>query len=261
MQVQDEQSQDEIIQALQRQVDELTTANMLLREQLARKEQFAAMIAHELRGPLTPIISYAQMIARPSQRSETIKRGTSVIISQARRLARLTSDLLDSAYVSSGQFTLMRELCDVVALAREVVEQLRPLAPYHTFVTDAPDVPVTGNWDVGRLQQALGNLLDNAIKYSADGTTISVRIRQSIDAVRISVHNQGTSIPSADIAQLFRPYGRLQATSTLQGSGLGLYITKCIVEAHGGVLRLEPHTEGSEQGTTFTFDLPIVASS
>lgn len=263
MQVQDEQLQDEIIRSLQRQVDELTTANLLLREQLASKEQFAAMIAHELRGPLTPIISYAQMIARPGQRSETIKRGTSVIISQARRLARLISDLLDSTYVSSGRFTLMRELCDVVALAREVVEQLRPLAPYHTFVTDAPEVPVMGNWDVDRLQQALGNLLDNAIKYSADGTTITVRIRQSIDAVRIIVHNQGASIPSADIAQLFRPYGRLQATSTRQGSGLGLYITKCIVEAHGGVLRLEPHTEesGSEQGTTFSFELPIVASS
>ncbi|HET8852063.1 MAG TPA: histidine kinase dimerization/phospho-acceptor domain-containing protein, partial [Ktedonobacteraceae bacterium] len=92
MQVQDEQSQDEIIRALQRKVDELTTASLLLQEQLERKEQFVAMIAHELRGPLTPIISYAQIIARPSQRSEIIKRGTSIIISQARRLARLISD-------------------------------------------------------------------------------------------------------------------------------------------------------------------------
>ena len=259
MQVQDEQSQDEIIRALQRKVDELTAANLLLQEQLERKEQFVAMIAHELRGPLTPIISYAQIIARPGQRSEIIKRGTSIIISQARRLARLISDLLDSSHVSSGQFTLLREMCDVVALAREVVEQLRPLAPYHTFVTDTPTTPIMGNWDAGRLQQALGNLLDNAIKYSADATTITVRIWHAGNAVHISVHNQGTSIPSADIVQLFRPYGRLQATSALRGSGLGLYITKCIVDAHGGILRLEPHTEDSqsEQGTTFTFDLPI----
>jgi len=256
MQVQDEQ--DEIIRALQRQVDELTTANLLLQEQLARKERFTAMIAHELRGPLTPIISYAQMISRPDQRSETIKRRTGIIISQAKRLARLTSDLLDSTHISTGQFTLIREQCDVVALAQEVVEQLRPLAPYHTFITDVPDIPLIGNWDAGRLQQALGNLLDNAIKYSNEGTTITVRIWHASNSVHISVHNQGTSIPSVDIAQLFRPYVRLQPTSARRGSGLGLHITKCIIEAHGGTLRLEPHTEEgqNEQGTTFTFALP-----
>jgi signal transduction histidine kinase len=258
MQVQDEQTQDDFIRALQRQVDELTTANMLLQEQLARKEQFTAMIAHELRGPLTPIISYAQMISRPDQRSEAIKRGTGIIISQAKRLTRLTSDLLDSTHISTGQFTLIREQCDVVTLAQEIVEQLRPLAPYHTFIMQAPDTPLIGNWDAGRLQQALGNLLDNAIKYSADGTTITVRIWYTTNTIHISVHNQGTSIPSAEIAQLFRPYVRLQPTSTRRGSGLGLHITKCIVEAHGGTLRLEPHTDESqsEQGTTFTFELP-----
>jgi len=79
MQVQRQQSQDEIIEALQRQVDELTEANFLLEDQLARKEQFIAMVAHELRGPLTPIISYAQMVARPTQRPETIQRGSKVI--------------------------------------------------------------------------------------------------------------------------------------------------------------------------------------
>src|SRR5207249_6709616 len=72
----------------------------------------------------------------------------------------------------------------------------------------------------------------------------------------ISVHNQGTSIHSADIGQLFRPYVRLQPTGSHQGSGLGLYITKCIVEAHGGRLRLEPHT-GEGQGTTVSFELPL----
>ena len=134
MQVQREQSQEEVIEALQRQVDELTEANFILKDQLARKEQFIAMIAHELRGPLTPIISYAQMAARPTQRPETIQRGTKVIISQARRLSRLVNDLLDSSRLSSGQFTLVREACDIAALAKEVVEELRPVAPYHTLV-------------------------------------------------------------------------------------------------------------------------------
>src|SRR5713101_3793962 len=104
MQVQHEKSQDEVIQDLQRQVDELTAANLLLQEQLARKEQFTAMIAHELRGPLSPIINYAQMVARPTQRPETIQRGMKVIIGQARRLVRLVNDLLDASRLTSGQF-------------------------------------------------------------------------------------------------------------------------------------------------------------
>jgi signal transduction histidine kinase len=259
MQVQDERSQDEIIRSLQRQVDDLTAANALLQEELAKKEQFTAVIAHELRGPLTPIISYAQMIARPNQRQEKIQRGTSIIISQARRLVRLVSDLLDTSHLSSGRFALVRKKCDLMALVRQVVDELRPLAPYHNFVAELPGTPLVGRWDSGRLQQALGNLLDNAIKYSGDGTTITVRAWQAGNVAHVSVHNKGVSIPLSDIGQLFQPYGRLQAANKQEGSGLGLYITKSIVEAHGGTLRLEPHAEGgkAEQGTMFSFDLPL----
>jgi signal transduction histidine kinase len=256
VQVQHEQSQDEVIKALQRQVEELTAANVRLQEQLARTEQFTAMIAHEIRGPLTPIINYAQIVARPNQSRETIARGTNIIISQSQRLVRLVSDLLDSSRLSSGQFTLSCNRCDAVMLVKEVVEQLRPIAPYHHFAIEAPDTPIIGNWDYGRLQQALGNLLDNAIKYSAEGTTIRVRAWQTPGKGHISVHNAGVRIPTAELGQLFRPYGRLQATSSQKGTGLGLYITKSIVEAHGGELRLERPTEAN-QGSTFSFDLPI----
>ena len=255
--MQHEQSQNDVIKALQHQVDELTAANLLLKELLERKEQFAAMIAHELRSPLTPIINYAQIIARPNQRRETIERGTNIIISQAWRLTRLVSDLLDSSRLSSGQFTLSCEICDAVKLVKEVVEQLRPIAPYHQFAIEVPATPTIGKWDYGRLQQALGNLLDNAIKYSDEETTITTRVWQTPENVHISVHNQGAGIPLRDIDQLFRPYGRLQSSGTQRGYGLGLYIAKSIVEAHGGELRLEQPAQGSE-GTTFTFDLPLL---
>jgi len=257
MQVEQEQSQDKVIAALRHQVDELTENNLLLKEQVARKEQFTAMIAHELRSPLTPIINYAQIVARPNQRRETIERGTNIIVSQAWRLSRLVSDLLDSSRLSSGQFTLSCGPCDAVKLVKEVVEQLRPVAPYHKFAIDVPDTPMIGNWDCGRLQQALGNLLDNAIKYSPEESTITVRTWRISDKVCISVHNEGESVPFADIDQLFRPYSRLPGTSSRQkGSGLGLYIAKSIVEAHGGELQLERPAE-EKQGTTFTFDLPL----
>ncbi len=266
MQVKGEKSQEEIIQALQHKIDELTAANHSLQDQLASKEQFTAMIAHELRGPLTPIINYAQMLTRNVQaakdgsarpmRSETVQRNTNIIISQARRLSRLVSDLLDASRLTSGQFTLWCECCDLVDLATEMVEHVRPVAPYHKLVVEAPDAPLRGNWDGGRLQQAIGNLLDNAIKYSDEDTVITVRVWATNDAAHVSVHNQGASIPSAEVGRLFRPYTRLQATNGREGSGLGLYITKSIIEAHGGELCLM--SSGEEQrGTTFSIGLPL----
>jgi len=252
-----EKSPDELIAALKQQVDELTESKLHLQEQLARKEQFTAMIAHELRSPLTPIINYAHIVARPNQKRETIERGTNIIISQAWRLSRLVSDLLDSSRLTSGKFTLACSSCDVVKLVKESVEQLRPIAPYHKFVVDVPDSPMIGNWDYGRLQQALGNLIDNAIKYSLEDSTITIRAWLIPGKVCISVHNEGQSIPLADVDQLFRPYSRLASDPRQKGSGLGLYIAKSIVAAHGGNLQLEPVTD-EEQGTTFSFDLPRV---
>jgi signal transduction histidine kinase len=259
MQVQGKQSEDEAIQELQCQIQALQQANLALQEQLASREQYAAMIAHELRGPLTPIINYAQLMARPSQGPESIQRGSAIIVSQAHRLVRIVNDLLDASRISAGQFSLVRQPCDIVALTQELIDQIRPVAPYHTFIADVPEAAVSGNWDSMRLQQALGNLLDNAVKYSDEHTTITISLNVTVDAVHISVHNDGVSIPSTEVGQLFRPYARLQSasTGTQRGSGLGLYITKCIIEAHGGSLRLEPRSSEELQGTTFSFDLPL----
>ena len=268
MQVKQKKSQEKIIQELQRQVDELTANNLLLQDQLAHKEQFIAMIAHELRNPLSPIINYAQMISRhvcapnaDSTRNETLQRHTNIIIGQARRLTRLVNDLLDVSRLNAAQFTLQREECDLCALVKETVDQLRPVAPYHTLDINAPDTPIIGQWDTGRLQQALGNLLDNAIKYSDERTTITVCVWTTPQTAHVSVHNQGVSIPSADTQLLFRPYTRLQGASGRQGSGLGLFITKSIIEAHGGTLQLEPDKEEPDidrlPGTTFSFNLPL----
>lgn len=268
MPVKQEESQEETIQALQSRLDEITASNLLLQDQLARKEQFTAMIAHELRGPLSPIINYAQMLSRNTRiaapntsQNETTQRYVNIIISQAWRLTRLTNDLRDASRLTSGQFTLIREACDIVTLAKEMVEQLRPVAPYHSLVANVPSEPVIGNWDAERLQQVLGNLLDNATKYSDEHTTITVRIWTTSEMAHASVHNEGTSIPSSDIEMLFRPYTRLQGSTGRQGSGLGLYIAKSIIEAHGGTLRVEPDTaEASSNklhGTTFSFDLPL----
>jgi Signal transduction histidine kinase len=267
-------------QELQKQIEELKAENFQLHEQLARKEQFTAMIAHDLRGPLSPIINYAQMIARyarPPQegkepnaqqvirKNSAIQRNTDIIISQAQRMSRLVNDLLDTSHIATGTFHLHFEECDIVKLVKVMVEQLRPVAPYHKLVVVAPRKAIRGNWDAGRLQQALGNLLDNAIKYSDENTTVTVTVtkEKKQDIVSVSVHNQGTTIPSNEVGLLFRPYSRLQNASGHKGSGLGLYITRSIIEAHKGVLRFENivDNESSDhhEGTTFTFELPLSA--
>jgi signal transduction histidine kinase len=259
--------QGKTIKELQQQLEDLKAENLLLKDQLTHKEQFTAMIAHDLRGPLAPIINYAQMLARQvsgqadneqqvAKKNAALRRNTSIIVSQAKRMSRLVNDLLDTSHLSAGTFTLLREECDIVEIVREMLEQLRPVAPYHTLVVAAPTQPLKGNWDAGRLQQAIGNLLDNAIKYSDENTTITVTIAQIEKSAHISIHNQGTSIPPKNISQLFHPYTRLPEARTRPGSGLGLFITKSIIEAHGGTLRLEPSTEDTG-GTTFTFDLPL----
>ncbi len=261
MQLQDKDVREDVIRDLQGQVSELAAARLLLEEEvaqlkaeLAQKERFAAMIAHELRSPLTPIINYAQIIARPNQRRESIERGSQIIVSQAWRLARLAKDLLDVSRLSSGQFALKCQGCDIAKIIKEIVEQARPVAPFHNFAVDVTAEPLIGNWDGDRLQQAVGNLVDNAIKYSDDETTITIKAWRAEEATRVSVHNAGTGIPRAQIDQLFRPFSRLQTAMPQDGTGLGLYITKSIIEAHGGELRLEELPEG--RGTTFSFDLP-----
>jgi signal transduction histidine kinase len=266
------QSLERTIQELQRQINDLRTENYLLHEQIARKEQFTDMIAHDLRGPLTPILNYALMLARQihspadseitiGKKNAAIQRQASIIVSQAHRMSRQVNDLRDMSHLSSNQFSLICKQCDIVALVKEMVEQIRPVAPHHTIILKTAEQSLIGNWDAGRLQQALGNLLDNAIKYSDGGTTITVTVSQVDDHVCVSVNNQGISIPATDIGLLFRPYTRLTNGQHQQGSGLGLFISKSIIEAHGGSLRLEPKNEESSlehiQGTTFTFELPL----
>jgi len=142
----------------------------------------------------------------------------------------------------------------VIKAVKDLVEQVKPVAPFHKFKLELPGEPLMGNWDVDRLQQAVGNLVDNAIKYSDDETTITLKIWETEGKACVSVHNVGAGIPKSQIDQLFRPFSRLKTPVLQDGTGLGLFITKSIIEAHRGELRLEELPEG--QGTMFSFDLP-----
>lgn len=258
-------------QDLQRQIAELKAENLVLKEQLAAREQITAMIAHDLRGPLTPIINYAKLILRQRnpQSHVSLSRNASIIVSQAQRMTRLVGDLLDMSRISNGTFTLFREQCDIIALLKDIVDQLRPVAPRHTFVLDIPEGELMCYCDHERLQQALGNLLDNAVKYSFEGTSITVRAWTTPQTIHISVHNVGRDIPNDEKDTLFQPYVRLSAATVRKGSGLGLFIARSIIQEHGGDLHLDPYIldENANMpgmhstGTSFSLTLPYEIQS
>jgi signal transduction histidine kinase len=254
------------------QVEQLTTENRSLKEQIVYKEQFIAMIAHDLLSPLTSIINYAKIIVRQlgGQPNPTIRRSAEIITSQSQRIARLVNDLRDSSHIESNRFSLRLASCDIVALVRETADQLRPIAPHHRIELDVPDTLIKGRYDRERLQQVLGNLLDNAIKYSDTETVITIRVWATSDAVYVSVHNVGLGIPSEETSMLFRPFVRLPGVGQKQGSGLGLYISHSIIQAHHGTLHLIPDAElegdgqlkvegakEEQKGVTFCFTLPL----
>ncbi|HCI82218.1 MAG TPA: hypothetical protein DHW02_21300 [Ktedonobacter sp.] len=256
---------------IQERAEQLATENKVLQEQLVRKEQFMAMIAHDLLSPLTPIINYAKIIIRllGGNPNPSIRRSADIIISQSQRMVRLINDLRDSSHIESNKFSLKLAVCDVVELVRETADQLRPIAPHHRIVLDIPATPISGMYDRERLQQVLGNLLDNAIKYSDTETIITIRVWTTSDTVNVSVHNQGAAIPVSEISMLFLPFVRLSGVGQRKGSGLGLYISHSIIQAHHGTLRLVSHLEQEEsasvntqgkdeqKGVTFCFTLPL----
>jgi len=234
--------------------DELADAKQALEEAQQQQNLFLAMVAHELMNPATAIIGYAQYAGRPNQKPEAIEASIAAIVSQGERLKRLIYDLQDISRLAAGQFELLRAPVDLIELAKETIGQFRSTQPTHRFellVSEASSVMI-GSFDRDRVIQAITNLLDNAVKYSDPHTTVTIRLWTEKDWLCLSIHDQGMGISSEQQAQLFKPFVRLEGARNrkIKGSGLGLYITKSIVEAHQGRLLIESG-EGADTGATF----------
>lgn len=222
------------------------------RVQERMQRDFIAMITHELRNPLTSLKGYAQLMQR---RAKYDARGMEIILSQANLMDRLVGDLRDVVRLESRRLDLTRSETDLVSLARRSVEQVRALAKGHRLRADLPDRPLIGWWDADRLAQVLQNLLSNAIKYSPDGGDILLRVEDRGYEARVSVIDQGIGIIPDALPHLFGPFYRAEGALTLgvQGLGLGLYITKALIEAHGGEIWVDSEPG---KGSTFIFTLP-----
>ena len=247
---------------LQRKVDELEEANQRLRDAQQQHQRFIQMVAHEMRGPLNPIINYAQIAKRPTLDASRRDEFMDSIVENAQRLNRLVGDLQTATRLSSGQFTLRVEPRDVAQLAADLIADFRTTVKERAFALECVDAPIVITVDGDRIQQAVRNLLDNAVKYSAPDGAIEARVWREVDDVFISIGDYGAGIPEDQMRRILEPFIRLEThASDVSGSGLGLFITHGIAEAHGGELMIRNRKEARAQGAIFTLRLPVNSAS
>ncbi len=220
-----------------------------------RLQTFLGLVAHDLRGPLTTILGYAQLLLRrdTARVPESELSSLRAIEGAAVRMRRLVEDLLDASLIGAGHFQVKPEPMDLAVLVRRTVEQMQTKTPNHRLILNAPG-HLEGVWDPMRLGQVLENLLANAIKYSTSGTEIVIRVDQQGKEASIGVTDHGVGLSPEQIQQLFKPFSRPTHAQRVVGIGLGLYITKCIVEAMHGRIWVESERE---RGSTFHVELPI----
>jgi signal transduction histidine kinase/CheY-like chemotaxis protein len=223
-----------------------------------RKNEFLAMLAHELRNPLASILNIAPILGRRAYEPSTVRQMSGVLQRQATHLARLIDDLLDVARITSGKIELRPQSVIVQEVIEHALEGARPIiADRRQSVTfEPPPQPLKVDGDPVRLAQAIGNLLSNAAKFSPDGARIHVTAAHVDGFVRISVRDEGAGIDAQILPHVFELFvqGDQSLDRSQGGLGIGLTVAKRLVELHGG--RIEVRSEGPGRGSEFTILLP-----
>lgn len=227
------------------------------READEMKSTFISIVSHELKTPVALIKGYASTLRRSDAKwdEDTLRDSLQVIEEESDRLARLIDDLLDASRIQSGNFKLAKVELDIDRLATDVVRRFQSQTAKHTLIADVPpDLPLVYA-DEARITQVLSNLLSNAIKYSPAGGEIRVTSKVTPLEVVVCVSDPGGGIATEDQKQLFTRFFRANnaLTRKTQGAGLGLYLSKAIVDAHGG--RMWVDSDG-KHGSKFSFSLP-----
>lgn len=233
--------------------DDITAAKRV--EQ--RWKEWTAVVAHELRQPLGAIVTSVGLLMGPSGDEQRLRRAGHAIIRNARRLDRMIQDLLDVSRIESGHLDVHTRGTDLEGHVRAAADRIAARAPdRHVLVQMHGTLPAMCA-DPDRLDQILDNLLSNALRYGDPGTDVTIDVDRAPDGVAVAVTNRGPGIAAEQMTHLFQPFGRDACAARLQESiGLGLYITKGLVEAQGGHIEASS-TPGAE--TTFRFVLPAGA--
>ena len=252
---------------LEEQHRELSRLNAELDQAGKLKDQFLANVSHELRTPLNSVIGFSDLLltmAAPESPplTETQRDYLETIARNGRHLLELINELLDLSKIAAGRMQLRLEPLVLEGVLREAADTVRAQleARHHTLALDPPDEPVTVTADHGRLRQILLNLLSNAIKFTTDGgrITLSGRLEAGGRSVRVAVTDTGIGIAPDDQAKLFQEFVQLDASPSrrYEGTGLGLALSKRLVELHGGTIGVESELG---KGSTFWFTLPQAA--
>jgi signal transduction histidine kinase len=226
------------------------------------RDEFLAIASHELKTPLTSILGQGQLALRRLERDGQLgsvqgARTLEVITQQGQKLSRLVSQLLDVSRLESGKLTVEPEPTDLAALLEQVVASAQVWSERHPITLEAPPaLPLA--LDPLRLEQVLTNLLDNAIKYSPDGGAIEVSLAVADGAVELSVRDHGLGVPPEKRAYVFERFYQAHAQEHRSGLGLGLYVSRQIVELHGGTIDCAFPADG---GTRFVVRLPRAVPS
>ena len=228
-------------------------------EDLSRlKDEFLSIASHELRTPVTSIKGYTQLAKTLIRENDlaTSEEYLDIALDQIDRMSRLILELLDVSRIETGRLEIRRDAIPWSTFVCDVVHRHHTGASDRHFQLNVPVCNKRAAGDRDRLEQVLGNLMENAVKYSPDGGEIVVTLEDRGDQLVTSVADRGIGIPTAELGQIFERFhrGRQVSSTNYGGLGLGLYITRQIVERHGGTIWVES-SEG--QGTTFSFSLPV----
>jgi signal transduction histidine kinase len=226
---------------------------------LFQQSDWVAEVVHEIRTPLTAILSYADLLLRPDLDGSLREQAIKTIQSETERVSLLATQFLELARLESGRITMSRDEIEVGNLVNRAVDVIRPNAEQEDrtlSVAVADDLPRTIG-DRQRLHQVLLNLLSNAVKYTDPGDTITVKAEARNSGFVIMVGDTGPGIPDAQIPMLFQKFRRLpNSAGKASGTGLGLVVARQIVEAHQGRIWVESDLG---QGSRFFVELPVLA--
>ncbi len=226
------------------------------REAEELKSTFISIISHELRTPVALIKGFVGTLRREDANwdSKTVQESLAVIEEESDRLADLIDDLLDASRLQAGALALSRSDVSLDRLAERMIERFRPQSELHTFeIKFGNDFPVI-QADESRLMQVVGNLLSNAVKYSPDGGTVRITGRAQPDKVVLCVEDEGPGISLEDMPRIFNLFYRSnEAARKTKGAGLGLFLAKAVIEAHGGEIWIDDRVES---GARICFSIP-----
>jgi signal transduction histidine kinase/ActR/RegA family two-component response regulator len=234
-----------------------------IQEEDRRKNEFLAMLAHELRNPLAPVRNAAQVLQTPGVGAQHQQWALGIIERQVQQMTRLVDDLLDVSRIPRGKIKLQLEPADVAAVVGRAVEISRPLIDQrkHTLHVALPPEPLRAVVDPVRFAQVLANLLNNAAKYTEDGGTIWLNVARDGDELVFRVRDTGIGIQPELLPQIFDLF--IQADQSLDrsqgGLGIGLTLVRRLVELHGG--SVQAFSAGPNQGSEFVARLPVLAEA